>query len=181
MKKSIALAAAAAALLVAGGAQAQARTATSPLYGEVGYTFTRVKADDGPSFNPGMLRGIIGYDFHPNFAVEGMAAVGTQKDTSDFMGVPVTVDPRTALGVYLKPKANLGGVEVFGRLGYTSVRAKVSAAGFSDSGTNSGFSYGIGANVNISPRMYVGADWMRYNKDDGVTTEGATISVGFRF
>ena len=181
MNKSIALAAAAAALLIAGGAQAQARTAASPLYGELGYTFLHVKADDGPSFNPAMVRGIIGYDFHREVRVEGMAAFGTQKDTASFEGIPVTLDPRTAVGVYLKPKANLGGVEVFGRLGYSSVRAKVSAAGFTDSGTNSGFSYGIGANLNISPRMYVGADWMRYNKDDGDTTDGATISVGFRF
>jgi opacity protein-like surface antigen len=178
MKKTIALVAASAALLFAGAAQAQMRVATtSPLYGELGYTFMKFKADGGPSFNTGLVRGIVGYEFHPNFAGELMLAAGTKDDTSS----GVTIDPRSAIGLYLKPKTNLGGVEVFGRLGWTQVRANVSAVGVSGSGHDNDFSYGFGANINVAPRWTVGADWMRYTKKDGLATEGPTVSVGYRF
>ena len=77
--KRIAIAAAAA-LLMLGTAQAQqARTAASPLYGELGYTFLNFEGG-GVDADPQALRGIVGYNFHPFFAAEGMLAFGTRSD-----------------------------------------------------------------------------------------------------
>ncbi|MBK0391597.1 porin family protein [Ramlibacter algicola] len=197
MKKCIAFAAAAAALLIAGGAQAQARTAASPLYGELGYTQLKLSGE-GLSVKPNMIRGIVGYDFHPNFAVEGMLAFGAGDDSQTFTesagGTTATgtvnLKVQNAYGVYLKPKADLGAVELFGRLGYTHARVKgsevitVNGALFSsDSATDSdgGFSYGLGANWKFTPNAYVGVDYMHYYKKDGVKAEGFTVGVGFRF
>jgi outer membrane autotransporter protein len=197
MKQSIALVAAAAALLVAGGAQAQARTATSPLYGEIGYTQLKLTGE-GASLKPNVVRGIVGYNVHPNFAIEGMLAFGAGDDsiteTQTFGPVTATgtatVKVDHAYGIYLKPKADLDAVELFGRLGYTQAKLKgttvvtVSGAPFSsdsDSSSDGGFSYGVGANWKFSPTAYVGVDYMHYYKKDGVKAEGFTVGVGFRF
>ena len=202
MTKKIALIAASVALLFAGAAQAQtgfrAPTGTSPLYGELGYTWMKFKVEGGPNFDTGFVRGIVGYDFHPNFAVEGMLAFGVGDDTVTVTetapGVTAVGTAKaklsSAYGIYLKPKADVGPVELFGRLGYTRARLKgstlVTVNGTvidSDSGSSSdgGASYGVGANWKFTPNAYVGLDYMHYYKKDGVKAEGWTLGVGFRF
>jgi hypothetical protein len=167
--KRIAIAAAAA-LLMLGTAQAQqARTAASPLYGELGYTFLNFEGG-GVDADPQALRGIVGYNFHPFFAAEGMLAFGTRSDDG--------LKLRHAIGVFAKPKFNFGNVEVFGRLGW--VRAKVRQAGFG-SDSDDDFAYGVGLNYNFDARMYVGADWMSYFDKRGGEIDGVTLSIGYRF
>ena len=165
--KRIAIAAAAA-LLMLGTAQAQQARATSPLYGELGYTFLNIEGR-GLNTDPQALRGILGYGFHPNFAVEGMLAFGTQSDNN--------VKLENAFGVFLKPKYDFGNVEAFARLGW--VRSDVEVGAFSDD--DSDFAYGVGLNYNFNPRTYVGADYTRYFDKDGVQVDGFTISIGYRF
>jgi len=189
--KLIAIAAAASAMLLAGGAQAQmARSATTgTLYGELGYAQLKIN-DTGTSVKPGLLRGIVGYNFNDFLAVEGMLGFGVRKDstTASVGGVPVNVegDVRHIAGVYVKPKVMLGqGFELFGRLGYadTRLRATASAAGVSatDTSSDGSFSYGIGGNFNVSPRAYVGVDYMRYYKKDDTKIDGVSFNVGYRF
>jgi outer membrane autotransporter protein len=180
----------ASAMLMAGAAQAQTRSAaTGTMYGELGYSTLKI-SDSGLSFKPGMVRGIFGYNFHDNFAVEGMLGFGVSKDSTSttVSGVPVDVseDVRHIVGIYVKPKAAIGDAfEVFGRLGYanTKVRATASAGGFtaSDSGSDGSLSYGVGANFNVSPKMYVGVDYMRYFKKDDTKIDGFTVALGYRF
>jgi outer membrane autotransporter protein len=182
--------AAASVMLTAGAAQAQIRPATTgTTYGELGYTTLKI-SDSGISVKPAMLRGIVGYNFNNNLAFEGMLGLGVRKDSTSttFAGVPVDVqeDVRHIVGIYVKPKAVIGDAfEVFGRLGYaqTRVRATVSAAGVSasDSASDSSLSYGIGANFNVSPKMYVGVDYMRYFKKDDTKIDGFTVALGYRF
>jgi hypothetical protein len=181
--KLIAIAAAASAMLLAGGAQAQmARSATTgTVYGELGYTQLKI-SEAGLSVKPGVLRGIVGYNFSDFLAVEGLAGVGVRKDSQDiiFGGVPARVegDVKHMFGVFLKPKVMLGeGFELFGRLGYAETRLRTVNGG--DSGSD--VAYGLGANFNVAPRAYVGVDYMKfYNKND-VKVDGVTVSVGYRF
>lgn len=177
--------AAASVLLMLGTAQAQSR---APLYGELGYSFLEFKSD-GFKAKPHALRGIVGYEFHPNFAAEGMLAFGVRSDdfTVTEFGVPVNVDVklRNAYGVFLKPKYNFGPAEVFARVGYARLKVKATACSggvcASDSDSDGDVAWGLGVNYNINPRMYVGADWMRLNDDDGGKVQGMTISFGYRF
>jgi opacity protein-like surface antigen len=182
--------AAASAMLMAGAAQAQTRpAATGTTYGELAYSALKI-SDSGIDLKPGMLRGIVGYNFHENFAVEGMLGFGVRKDdtTITYAGVPVNVseDVRNIAGIYVKPKTMIGdSVEVFGRLGWahTRVRATASASGVSasDTGSDSSVSYGVGANYNVTPKVYVGVDYMRYFKKDDTKIDGFTVSAGYRF
>lgn len=175
--------AAAAALAMLGSAQAQTR---SPLYGEIGYSFLEFKDDSGTfKVNPNAVRGIIGYEFHPNLAAEGMLAFGARSDSTDVAGVKVDVKVRDMFGAYIKPKYDFGSGEVFARLGWTRTSARATAtsggASASATGSDNDFSYGVGANYRFNPRMNVGLDWMRYSHKDGGKVQGFTVSFGYSF
>ena len=190
--------AAASVLLMAGAAQAQSARQVGGTYAEIGYTQMKLSGD-GDSLKPGALRGIFGYEFHPNAAVEGMLALGIRNEErsesiNTGFGVATAtakVKLKNAYGIYVKPKTNVSdALEVFGRLGYTHASFKADATvslpgvgsqSFSDSGSEGGVSYGLGANYKFSPTTYVGVDYMRYYKKDGVTVDGFTVGVGFRF
>lgn len=174
--KRIAIAAAAA-LLMIGSAQAQ-QVAASPLYGELGYSFLNVKENTtGFDATPQALRGIIGYNFHPYFAGEAMLAIGTSSDSD--LGVDAKV--QNAFGLFLKPKYDFNNFEVFGRLGWARTKTRLSIPGFTASGSDNDFAYGVGVNYSFNPKMYVGADYMRLLDKDGAKVGGWTISFGYRF
>lgn len=168
--------AAASAFLALGAAQAQQQAPASPFYGELGYSFQR---HDGPGFRtaPHSLRGIAGYNFHPNLAVEGMAAFGIRDDSDN----GVTSKVRSQLGVFVKPKYAFDNFEVFGRLGWVQSRIRTSSAAGSTSNSEGDFAWGLGANYNINPKTYVGVDYLRSYDKGGSTIDGVTLGVGFRF
>jgi opacity protein-like surface antigen len=176
----------AALLFTAAAAQAQTQYGStaanaSPMYGELGYTWAKVSGDGG-SAKPGLLRGIIGYNFHPNLAVEGMAAVGIKDDSRNIGGVDVNAKVQHSLGIYLKPKFNVTpALEVFGRAGYASTQVKLDSALGSSSTRQGDWSYGAGLTYSFGRATYAGLDYMRYADKDGVKVDGVTLSVGYRF
>lgn len=178
--KKIAIAAAIA--LASLGAQAQ-------MYGEVGYTVTTFKGDlDGDSVksSPSALRGIVGFELNPNLAVEGMAALGLGDAKVKFNGATIPglkLGVTNAVGLYLKPKTKLNEqVELFGRVGYASLKAKVKVDGVgSESTEDNSFSFGAGMSYAINPSTSLNADYMQYLSKDGSKVNGFTFGVGFKF
>ena len=167
---------------------AHAQTQEPRLYGELGYTNLKL-SEEGFSGTAGLLRGIVGYTVHPNFAVEGMLGFGV-KDAKDRIdsGVPmdVTMKAKQAFGVFLKPKAQVtDDLEVFGRVGYVNTKidlAVTDATGsFSGSDSDSDVAYGFGASYRVAPQAYVTLDYMNYYKKDGFKADGFTLGVGYRF
>ena len=135
MKRITSSAALAAPLLTLGSAQAQQMppmTWTSA-YAELGYTFMKVDAF-GTSFRPDALRGILGYDAHPNFAIEGMLAGGVSDDDKNLTisGVPSNVNAKLdyMYGIWLKPKYVYQQTEAFARVGWAIPRLKSNARAF---------------------------------------------------
>jgi opacity protein-like surface antigen len=192
--------AAASALLVLGTAHAQqARSALSGGYAEIGYTQLKLSGEGAADAKPGAIRGIVGYDVHPNFALEGMLAFGVRDDNASetfstgFGPVTATgeIKLKHAFGLYVKPKFDLtDAVQVYGRVGYTRARFEASATATvpgvgtvsaSDADSEGGASFGLGANFKFTPNAYVGLDYMRYFKRDGVNVNGLTIGLGYRF
>ena len=189
--KLIAIAAASVVLCMAGAAQAQMAgySTAGRAYGEVGYTGLKISGSRA-DVQPGALRGILGYNFHPNFAVEGMLGFGVVKDDKDVtvgttrVNVEGNVD--YMYGLYLTPKAMLGpNFEVYGRLGYADTHLKNTATSgfFQSNNDKSGddWSYGIGGNWHFSPTAYVGLDWMQYYDKNSTKIEGVTLGLGLRF
>lgn len=188
----------AAGLLAAGAASAQqARSMStpggaSPLYGELGYTHLDASGTfSGANIggNPGMIRGIVGYDLHPNAAIEGMLGIGIRDADNDGQVLGLNYNTnfrvRSTFGVFAKPKIDFGNVEVFGRLGYAQTRLRtnlVTGLGSSGSNTSDGdVAYGLGANWRFNPKMYAGLDVMRYYDRGTTKIEGVTLSVGTRW
>lgn len=180
--KVIAITAASVLMMLGTSAHAQAK---SPLYGEVGYTVLKI-TDDDVDVKPHAVRAIVGYDVHPNLAVEGMAAVGVKKDSLSFEAVNFDVKLQHAYGVFAKPKFNVtNDVEVFGRLGWvkSKVKATGSLAGITASASESDddFAFGAGVNYRLNQSTHIGFDYIRYMDKDGAKVDGWTIGVGFRF
>jgi len=187
--KQLSIAAAAAFLGLGGSAQAQSmpQFSTSGLYGELGYTFMKIDAA-GTSMRPGAIRGVLGYDFHPNFAGEFMLAGGVSDDSRDgtVNGVPTTVnvDFRTMYGLFVKGKYNWNQVELFGRAGYAHTRVKLKSTNnnlVDSNQSDNDFAWGLGVNYHFDPRMYVGLDWMRYSNQSGHKVDGLTLGFGYHW
>lgn len=170
--KVFAIAAAAATLLVGVAAHAQQAPTGSPLYGELGYSWTQIHSN-GAKATPGAVRGIIGYDLHPNLAVEGMLESGTKQDTDN--GVSAKI--KSSYGLFLKPKYDIGNTEVFARAGWDRTNVNLSTGDVS----SNNFAYGVGVQYNITPRVNVGLDYMRLADKNGVRADGVTLGVGYHF
>jgi outer membrane autotransporter protein len=170
--KAIAIAAAAASLMLGVAAHAQQQPATSPVYGELGYSWTQIHGN-GFKATPGALRGIIGYDLHPNFAVEGMVAAGTGHDTDN----GVSAKLKSSYGLFLKPKYDIGNAELFARVGWARTNVGLSTGDVS----SSDFAYGVGVKYNFTPRINVGLDYTRLADKNGVKVNGVTLGVGYNF
>jgi outer membrane autotransporter protein len=179
--KRIAIAAAAA-LLMLGSAQAQqARPAVPGWYGEVGYGFLNI-SEPGVDVNPQLLRGVLGYNVHPFFALEGMLGFGTASDDFDTgAGFRADAKVENTWGLFVKPKYDFGNVEVFGRLGWARTKLKVDTPLGTGRDSDNDFAYGVGLNYSFNPRTYVGVDYMRYFDKNNTTIDGWSINVGYRF
>src|SRR6476620_3290807 len=95
--KRIASTACAAILLMLGSAHAQQMPpmTMSAVYGELGYTLMNIDAF-GTTFHPGAIRGILGFDASPYFAIEGMLAGGFNNDdnSTTINGRPVSTETK---------------------------------------------------------------------------------------
>lgn len=162
-------------------------SAQAQVYGELGYTSTSAKIfDGGDTFkaSPRAIRGIIGYETHPNLAVEGMYTLGMGSaglsGPAVRSGVKLKLD--NAYGIYLKPKAKLSDAfEVFGRIGYVKGKFKVSYLGRSESDSDDGLSYGVGLSYALSTNTSLNLDHVQYVKNSDVKVTGTTLGIGYRF
>lgn len=154
-------------VVLAAGAQAQS------LYGEVGYTGLDYR-EPGLKVSPGMVRGVVGYQFTPSLSMEGMVGLNGGSDAAS----GTTLKLNNMVGVFGKLQAPLAeGVNVYGRLGVA--RSDLKANGVSDSGSS--LAYGVGMTYDLSKTTYLNADYTKYHDRDDQKLEGVTVGVGFRF
>lgn len=165
MTRTTTIAAAAFAAMTFNSAQA------GGLYGEIGYSDLDLKVAGSRTSSERMVRNVIGYELHPQLAVEGMLGQGTGG------GAPKV---NQMMGVFVRPKIlGLGNdFELTGRLGYA--RTKVTKANGETDRAGS-FAYGIAASYRINQTVTLTLDEMRYRKKDGVTVQGLTAGVGISF
>lgn len=172
--KAIAIAAAAASLLLGvAAAHAQQPPAASPVYGELGYSWTQIHGN-GFKATPGAVRGIVGYNLHPNLAVEGMLEGGTGHDADN----GVSAKLKSSYGLFVKPKYDIGNTELFARVGWARTNLNLSTTG--DTSSNN-LAYGVGAKYNVTPRVNVGLDYTRLADKNGMKVDGVTLGVGYNF
>lgn len=154
------------------------------LYGDVGYVF--LSADtDGASVDLGAIEGHVGYAFNDTFAIEGELGLGVADETYSGGGLSVTVSENYNVGIF--GVANLPVTEkldLFARAGWvqTELEAKASFAGtsFTESEAEDGFAFGVGAKFAFTDKIYLRADYTRYDISD-FEADGFMIGVGMKF
>jgi opacity protein-like surface antigen len=164
-------------------AHAQTQTPANPWYGELAYAPVKIKeagATDGTAKN---LRGILGYELHPNVALEGLLSLGVGDASVTVNGDPVDTRVNRVVGLYVKPKVAVSqDIELFARLGYARTKiTSTSSTGDSGSGSESDMSYGLGAAYRINDRWSAVVDYMRYHDKDGVRLQGLSAGLRLRF
>lgn len=163
------------------GAQAQ-------FYAEAGLTNLSIKGDvTGGSIksSPKMFGLVLGYEVHPNLAVEGLLGFNASDDSIQYNGTSVpnsSAKVSDAFGVYLKPKTMVtDNLEIFGRLGWTKAKSTAAVGGTSESDTSDDFGYGVGASYYFDKKTYGTVSYTSFSNKDGNKTTGITIGVGYRF
>ncbi len=173
--------------LTALGAHAQTAQSATPFYGSIGYEAIDITArgSNGTArTQPGMLLGTIGYQLHPNLAVEGVLGGTVRKDDVKLNGFNTGIDGSvdSAYGVFVKPSLNLTDrLSVFGRVGYVHTKTSLSAGNVSVSDSSEDVAYGLGASYDLTATSYVQAGWTQYRDRKGVEADGWGVSYGLRF
>ncbi len=121
--------------------------------------------------------------FHPNFALELGVGYFKSEDEAELTSYPITLN--------LKAVYPVGGVELYALGGIGAYYAKwETPTGFDENDTVLGYQLGVGANFDISPVVYIGAEakylWAKPDfgfpvgerKIDGIQ---ATANLGYRF
>jgi opacity protein-like surface antigen len=158
-------------------------------YGEIGYTASTYKENvdgDVVKASPAAIRGILGLELNPNLAVEGMVASGLGDSSVKFNGQTISsikLTINSVIGLYLKPKAKLNdNLEIFARVGMVQAKGTITSTGYgTDSGSDSGFSYGAGLSYALNPTTSLNVDYMSYLNKAGAQLNGITFGVGFKF
>lgn len=141
-------------------------------------------AEDGyDSVSPTAIIARIGKQVSPNLALE--ARLGTGLDSSDIYlyNTRVSVDVDSFVGFYAKVMAPVNPqFSVYGLLGYTSGKLTMKASnGYSASADDSDVSYGIGAELAVSPQASVGLEWAHLMSGSGYDVKAITAGVNFKF
>jgi opacity protein-like surface antigen len=120
--------------------------------------------------------------FHPNFALELGVGYFKSEDGAELTSYPFTLNLK---GIY-----PFMGAELYGLAGVGAYYVKAESGPFDENDTVLGFQLGIGANFDLTPVIFVGAEgkyfWAKPDfggpegevKIDGIL---ATINLGYRF
>ena len=165
-----------------------ASLANAQWYGEIGVTPLSVKATvDGNTLKsqPTVAGVVLGYEFHPNMAVEGVLATNIDSDTISLNGSEVpgaSLKVKSAYGFFLKPKVMLTPEwELFGRLGAIENRTSGQVGSRSAAQTDHDFAYGIGLNYFFDKNTYGSLGYTSFYDKQNTTARGATLAVGMKF
>jgi hypothetical protein len=148
---------------------------------------TRVNfSEPGLSLSPSVLKATLGSKISDNFAIEGIAGLGSGTSNASYQGVNVGYKINSISGLYLKSMAKAGdSSEVYAKLGFSNISATVTASvpGLSSSLSQSGSSssYGVGAKFGISKGTSVLLDYMSYYNKSGIKYTGPSIGLSFDF
>jgi OOP family OmpA-OmpF porin len=138
--------------------------------GVTGITYSKSETDTGYKL-------FLGYQFNPNFGLEGgYANLGEfdAKFNGTYLGVPGTITAKADVDAWFLDVVGTAPLSrefsIFGKIGYNSVRADatgtVSWAGFtnsiSESNTNSGVHFGVGATYAFTPQVVGRLEWERF-------------------
>lgn len=159
---------------------ATASCANAQVYGEAAYSWISYE-NSGYKADLGAIGATIGYEINKNLAIEGMLSEGISDDSVQVLGLNIKVKGKDTYGVFLKPKAVLGDVELYAKLGWAKSNVEYSIPGASVSDSGSDFAYGVGMQYSLSPKTYITGGYMKLYDKDSVTIDGWSFGFGYKF
>jgi len=162
-----------------GASAAMAANPYAGVYGGVGYHMGSADFSGGPTLNPTGLEFKAGKYFMPNVAVEGQILVGTGSD--NYFGVDLKL--KHMLSIFVRGDLALSPtIRGYGLLGLSSGELEASAPGLgSASQTDSGLSYGIGAEFDLGNSFSITGEYVSYLSVTDYDYSGVNIGVVKRF
>ncbi|MCR9193382.1 MAG: porin family protein [Hyphomonas sp.] len=154
-------------------------------YADGGYTHVTTDVDTGvgsADIDLGALSGRLGYDFHPNFGVEGELAFGVNDEEATQGGVTASLGLNYLVGAYGKAQLPVAeNINLFARAGIVQAELEAEVTGLgSASDSETGAGYGVGGTVDVAENIYIRGDYTRYDIED-VEADAFTIGVGVKF
>lgn len=134
---------------------------------------------------PSIFSGLIGYQIHPNLAIEGYLGAGAGNATMTENGINYGEEFNfdSSFGVFAKPRLEVSNdMELFMRLGY--LQNKISYSNINKMMLNeaqSSVAVGLGANYYFDSRTYVTGSYVSYNNKSGFKLNGLSIGLGYKF
>jgi outer membrane immunogenic protein len=155
---------------------AQTATASNPLVGRTyvsgGYDHTQTAA----KINTGTVSGRVGYNFTPNFGVEGQGGIGVNSDR--LLGVEART--RGTLGAFAVASAPVAErLSLIGRAGYVHTWAEAKSGAVKVRGDDGSFAVGAGAQYMVDDANGIRADYTRYTEGKGA--DGFAVSYVRKF
>ncbi len=151
-------------LLTAAAAQA----ADTGAYGGIAVHRPTVELDAGPvdlNWNLSSFSVLGGYQFHPNFALEGRVAVGANDDKVGEPGNSLTVGIDRSYALFAKASYPVAeGMALYGLAGYDYTKFNADAvvdgkAENADSGEN-GLAYGVGFQYAVNDNLNLALEYL---------------------
>jgi len=165
-----------------------AQAAEGETYSTAGLGSYSIKAKDGLTNKKSVFGGYVGGGYGVSDFVDLELRLGaTGKANVSKTATPTNVGMTFALSYLVKPHFEVtDGVNLYGVLGGTTARMKVTSTGFSQSNTKTGFTYGVGANVAIDDNWSAGAEYAVYMKNakfGNVKTDiaGITANIVYKY
>jgi len=153
------------------------------MYAGIQYSSGAYNEDGFDEVKPTMLVGKYGKYINSVFSMEGRLGLGLQDDSIKYFGTELTLDIDSLIGVYGIGNVNLNeSSSVYGLIGFTRAEATVSASGFgSDSSSESGLSFGVGANLGVSDSVSLNLEYTQYLNKSDFDLSAIALGVTFGF
>ena len=133
-----------------------------------------------PVANPTMLVLRGGSLINKNFSLEGRFGFGLTEGEVTSSGIPITIEVNNMMGIYALGHLPMNNdLSIYGVLGYTSgeLTAAAPGTGITITDSDSGMSFGIGADLAISKTMAINVEYMSYIEEE--TYDFSALAVGF--
>lgn len=171
-----------AALAVVAHAEARAEG----LYLGANYQKVTYSEDGFSDIKPATVGLRLGYGFTENFAIEGRFGVGSGAGDATIRvsgtNYPVSMNVENYAGAYVKLIAPANEVfSVYGVIGASSVKVKLSSGSISMTDSDSSASFGVGADIAFSKSVGLNLEWTKLLKKDGVDMNALSAGMTFGF
>lgn len=187
-----------------------ADTVDSGVYINLGYDQWSDSEDD-EDLSLSTISAIAGYDFNEYIALEARYGFASSSDSLSYQHsesygelnitgyAKADIELEKYASVYIKPKLPIGDIfNIYALLGYSytdvgvNVDININASdpygysrnlseSYSESSTENGFSYGLGASVTFAEHFSIATEWKSLIEEDDLDFKGFSLIAGYKF